>query len=156
VILGRTLARPLWPLLLAALALPAHADEAAEIRARLSGWATAFNARDAAAACDLFAPELRYTVPGVTEGTRETMCGNLAKAFLRTDLTLRYADPEILGIEASGDLAAVRLRWTLSSSLHGLPPETTVEEGLDVFRRQPDGDWRIVRFLAFSPASDAP
>lgn len=142
--------------LLAALALPARADDAAAIRARLTGWAAAFNARDAAGACDLFAPELRYTVPGVTEGSRETMCDNLARAFLRTDLTLRYADPEILDIAMSGDLAAVRLRWTLSSSAQGQPPETTVEEGLDVFRRQPDGHWRIVRFLAFSPAPGAP
>lgn len=139
---------------LLALALPASADEATDaiaIRQQLGDWAAAFNAGDAAAVCDLFAPDLRYSVGGIVDGSRETMCGNLAKAFLRTDLELRYGPPVIHDILVSGDLAAVRLRWTLSSSVHGLPPETTVEEGLDVFRRQPDGRWSIARFVAFTP-----
>ena len=40
----------------------------------------------------------------------------------------------------------VRLQWTLTISPGG---ETSTESGLDVFRKEPDGVWRIIRFMAF-------
>ena len=130
-----------------ALASPAGADDAAAIRDRLEAWRLAFNARDADGACDLFAPDLAYSVPGLAAGTRETMCTNLARAMMRTDFILRYDPPEIHEILLAGDLAVVRLRWTLSTeTLAGL--RVSQEEGLDVFRRQPDGRWSIARFIA--------
>ena len=152
--------RRLLPLAPAALLLvaplladPARADPAgdeAAIRARLADWATAFNARDAAGACDLFAPDLRYSLPDLAEGTRETLCGNLARVLARPDPILAYAPPRIHEVILAGDLAVVRLTWTLMTEAAG-GRETAVEEGLDVFRRQPDGRWSIARFLAFTP-----
>lgn len=136
---------------------PAVADPAgdeAAIRQRLATWAAAFNARDAAAACDLFAPDLRYAVPGRARGTRATMCGNLAKALARDDLRLRYDPPDVEEVIVSGDLAVVRLTWTLTAEANGTT-ETTTEQGMDVFRRQPDGRWSIARFIAFDAGNDA-
>ena len=134
-----------------ALASPAGADDAAAIRDRLEAWRLAFNERDADGACDLFAPDLAYSVPGLPAGTRETMCANLARAMMRTDFILRYDPPEIHEILLDGDLAVVRLRWTLSTqTLAGL--RVSQEEGLDVFRRQPDGRWSIARFIAVDAA----
>ena len=46
----------------------AAADEAA-IRGRFAAWVEAFNARDAAGACDLFAPDLAYAVPDIPHGS---------------------------------------------------------------------------------------
>lgn len=139
--------------LAATLAAPVSADAEADadaIRARLAAWAEAFNARDAEAACDLFAPDLRYALPEVAEGTHATMCGNLRRVMLRTDNILRYDPPAIHEILVSGDLAVVRLTWTLH--LRTLAGERTMrEEGMDVFRRQPDGRWSIARFVAFTP-----
>lgn len=126
------------------------ADEAA-IRQRLAAWADAFNNRDAAAACDLFAPDLAYTVPGVLEGTRETMCANLARMLGRSDIALAYAPPAIHEIVVAGDVAVVRLDWTLTSRVGG-EAETSSEAGIDIFRRQPDGRWSIARFIAFDTA----
>jgi steroid delta-isomerase len=131
----------------AAAADPA-ADEAA-IRARLEAWAAAFNARDAAGVCDLFAPDLVYSVPEIVDGTRDTMCGNLAAVLARPDIGLHYDPPEIREVIVEGDLAVVRLAWTLESTVNGVQ-ETNVEAGLHVFRRQPDGRWSIARFLAFT------
>lgn len=125
----------------------AAGDEAA-IRQRLADWTAAFNARDADAACDLFAPELAYDLPGLRDGTHATMCGNLAKVLARDDLSLRYEPPQIHQVLLSGDLGVVRLTWTLvTTSADGV--ETSSDEGIDVFRRQPDGRWSIVRYLAF-------
>lgn len=131
----------------------AHVDPAgdeAAIRARLADWAAAFNARDAAGACDLFAPDLRYSLPDLAEGTRETLCANLARVLARPDPVLAYAPPRIREVILAGDVAVVRLTWTLTTKAAG-GRETALEEGLDVFRRQPDGRWSIARFLAFTP-----
>lgn len=140
-------------LLLAAPALAGPAGDEAAIRARLTGWAVAFNARDAAGACDLFAPDLAYALPDLPHGDRAGMCGNLARALARDDLRLAYAPPEIHEVIVSGDLAVVRLTWRLTAEANG-ETATTAEEGMDIFRRQPDGRWSIARFIAFTPAPD--
>jgi uncharacterized protein (TIGR02246 family) len=130
----------------------ATADEAA-IRERLAGWMAAFNAGDAAGACDLFAPDLVYAVPGVAEGSHERMCGNLARMLGKPGLRLHYDPPAIHEVMLDGDIAVVRLSWTLTVEADGAV-ETSVEDGLDVFRRQPDGRWSIARFVALTRAPD--
>ena len=52
----------------------------------------------------------------------------------------------------SGDIAVVRLKWTLTAEAKG-KKDTTTEEGIDIFRRQPDGRWSIA---ASSPSRQAP
>jgi steroid delta-isomerase len=134
-------------LVAAGSALADAAADAAAIRGRLAGWAEAFNARDAAGACDLFAADLVYSVPGIVEGSRERMCDNFARMFARTDFIMRYAPPEIHEVIVEGDIAVVRLTWTLTIQTLA-ERRTSVEDGLDVFRRQPDGRWSIARFVA--------
>lgn len=131
----------------AARADPA-ADEAA-IRQRLERWTAAFNAKDAAGSCDLFAPDLVYSIQDVVNGTYQTMCGNLGRILARSDIRLHYAVPAIQEIIVAGDLAIVRLTWTLTVQ-RGDATDTTTEEGMDMFRRQPDGRWSIARYIAFT------
>jgi steroid delta-isomerase len=135
-----------------AMAMAVHADPAgdeAEIRQRFQRWTADFNAKDAAGVCDLFAPDLVYSIPGVVQGTRETLCANLATMLARSDITLRYDNPDIHDIIVMGDVAVVRLTWTLTTEVNGVKDRTT-EEGMDIFRRQPDGRWSIARFVAFT------
>ena len=122
--------------------------DAAAIRARLEQWRQAFNARDAAGACDLFAPDLAYSVPGVLQGDHARMCGNIRTQFAKPGLRLSYGAPEIHEISVTGSIGVVRLRWTLTTEVDGRRTVTT-EEGLDIFTRQPDGRWSISRFMAF-------
>ena len=57
---------------------------------------------------------------------------------------------DIKEIIVSGDMAIVRLVWTSRVSQEGSSQVTeTKEPGLDVFRRQPDGKWRIARYMAY-------
>ncbi|RBP02698.1 steroid delta-isomerase [Roseiarcus fermentans] len=128
-----------------------EADKAA-IAARLETWAAAFNAHDAAAACDIFAPDLVATVRGAPERGRDAVCAGIASALADRTRTLRYV-PDIREILVSGDLAVVRLAWSLTVA-RGPVPALQKEPGLDVFRRGPDGRWRIIRFLAYSNAPD--
>lgn len=155
------LRRRLATLVIAALALAAAApacadplaDEAA-IRQRLQRWTNDFNVRNLAGVCDLFAPDLRYSIPEVPHGTYEVMCSSLTKVLGRSDIRLQYAMPDIHEIVVSGDLAVVRLTWTLTTELAG-KRDTTTEEGMDIFRRQPDGRWSIARFVAFTTRPNA-
>jgi hypothetical protein len=82
----------------ALVAAPSHADPEAEkaaIMLRLQHGTAAFNARDSAGVCDLFAPDLAYSIPDMVRGTRETMCTNLAKAFSRPGIRLHYDNPDV-------------------------------------------------------------
>jgi steroid delta-isomerase len=139
---------------LTAAAAAAHADSAADeaaIMQRLQRWTADFNAKDSAGVCDLFAPDLVYSMPEVVQGTRETMCANLAKMLARSDIQLHYGNPDVHEILVLGDVAVVRLTWTLTTQVNGAN-DTTTEEGMDIFRRQPDGKWSIARFIAVLPS----
>jgi ketosteroid isomerase-like protein len=135
-----------------AAATPACADETADkaaITMRLRGFSDAFNTRDEAGLCDIFAPDLIATMPPKLETSREAICGNISRLFGRRDLRLHYDYPEISEIIVSGDIAVVRIKWTLT--VHkGARHDTTPEGGIDVFRRQPDGRWSIARMATFT------
>jgi hypothetical protein len=53
------------------------ASDRAAITERLQRWTAAFNARDAAGICDLFAPDLVSTVPETPDGNRDALCTRL-------------------------------------------------------------------------------
>ncbi|MGO9421744.1 YybH family protein [Roseiarcus sp.] len=134
---------------------PARADPDADktaIAARLKAWADAFNARDAIEACDIFAPDLLSTMRGRADEGRDGVCRRIASALADRTRTIRYA-PDIQEILVSGDLAFVRLVWSVTVQ-RGPSPAASKESGLDVFRRGPDGRWSIIRFLAYSNALD--
>ena len=140
----------------AAEAMGADNSAAAEaaITDRLHRWTTAFNAQDLATVCGLFAPDLSYTVDDILNGSRDGLCAGIRAALARHDLKLHYDEPTIHEILVSGDLAVVRLTWTLTTEKTGVRDVTT-EEGMDVFRRAPDGLWWIARYIAFSRRPNA-
>jgi ketosteroid isomerase-like protein len=139
--------------LFSAAAEAAGADDASAAKAaiveRLHRWTAAFNARDLAAVCGLFAPDLSYTVDDTLNGSRDRLCANMATALSKPGVELRYDEPSIHEILVSGDLAVVRLTWTLTAEKNG-SRDVNTEEGMDVFRLAPDGVWSILRFIAFS------
>jgi ketosteroid isomerase-like protein len=140
-----------------ALAQSGGETQAAAIRAALLNWAAAFNAGNAERACGLFAADLRYDYRGTPERRRADMCGFLHRSL--SDKTRRFHySPEIKEIIVSGGLAVVRIEWTLtvtpvdSAGKRLGKSDVSKEFGLDVFQKQPDGLWKITRFLAY----DAP
>lgn len=122
----------------------ARADEAA-IRARLDGWTRAFNAGDKAAACELFSRSLVSDYRGQGEADYATRCALIGKAIDDPQRRFRYA-ADIKEIIVAGDLAVVRLTWTLTVTPGDI---RSVEPGMDVFSREDDGVWRIVRYIAY-------
>jgi ketosteroid isomerase-like protein len=131
-----------------AAAQTADRDEAA-IRDALVKWTADFNARNDARICDLFAPELVYDYRGFPERNHSDLCGLLRRSLADRTRQFTYM-LDIKEIIVSGDLAVVRLVWTLRTTLPGAStPVESKEPGLDVFRRQPDGGWKIIRYIAY-------
>lgn len=138
-------------LLAVASPAPARADAAADeaaIRAALDGWARDFNDRRTDKVCDLFAPELRFDYRGAPERGHAEICAQLKRA-LADDSRRMTNSAEIREVIVDGDLAVVRLIWTETVARAGKPDAVDRQTGLDVFRRQPDGSWKIVRFIAY-------
>jgi steroid delta-isomerase len=138
------------PLLLSLPLLAAAAAPAPEgaIRAALEQWRDDFNAGRADAACGLFAPDLIADFQGGPTRDFQSLCDLLHRSL--ADPARRYHyELDLQEILVSGEQAAVRLIWILDLTPTGQPPERSRDQGLDIFRRQPDGAWRIVRFIGY-------
>jgi ketosteroid isomerase-like protein len=120
-----------------------------QIRIALEKFKLDFNAGDASQVCVLFAPDLISDFRGEPEDTYNSLCANMQMALNDPAKTYHY-DLEIKEILVSGDLAVVRLVWTLKvHPKSGGTDATTREPGMDIFRRQPDGTWKISRYMAY-------
>jgi steroid delta-isomerase len=129
------------------------AADAAAIQDRLERWADDFNAGRAEAVCDLFARDLVATYQGQPDRGFDAVCRTLQDSLRGRPFRFAYA-LDLQEVMVSGDLAVVRLVWTLEVRRpDGVLVERQEEPGLDVFRREPDGAWRIARYLAFSRRS---
>ena len=147
--------RALWLIVFAGLiafAAPAAAQPQsgdAEVRAALKQWMADFNAGRADKICDIFAPSLRADVDGFPERTFEVQCKVLHTVLADPEHSLSYA-LDIKEILADGDMAAVRLVWTLTSKKKSSgETKVTEEQGLDIFGRSSEGRWQIIRFMSF-------
>jgi ketosteroid isomerase-like protein len=130
---------------LMALAAPAAAGDVDDIRNRLEQWTDAFNAGEKDGICDLFSKRAIADFRGQPERHYDEICALLHDSLDDPARNFHYG-LEIHEIIVEGDLAVVRLTWTLFISPLNV---TTVEQGMDVFRHEADGKWRIIRYLAY-------
>jgi hypothetical protein len=62
-----------------------------------------------------------------------------------------YWDLPNPGTRGYDDIAAVRLIWTVDSSQTGSDATVwSVEPGMDIFKRQNDGTWKIIPYPAYT------
>jgi uncharacterized protein (TIGR02246 family) len=119
-----------------------------EIADALTQWTAAFNAGDAEKTCALFSRELRADYRGQPERGYNGQCDILKRSL--SDKTRRYSYAlAIKEILVWNDVAVVRLTWTLTITPKDGNTITSTEPGLDVFRKEADGRWRIVRYMAY-------
>lgn len=118
------------------------------IRDALASWTSAFNQGRPEEVCGLFAPELRYDYRGFHERDFDDICARLKRSLADTSRKYTYG-LDIKEVLVSGDLAVVRLSWHLTVTEAGGKKMRTVEPGMDVFARQPNGSWKIIRYLSY-------
>lgn len=120
-----------------------------EIRVALTQWMDDFNARRADKVCDLFAPDLIADYRGLPERGYDRQCDILKGSLADRSRSFSYA-LTIKEIQVWGDIAMARVTWTLTIRQTDNRKETkVVEPGLDIFRRQSDGRWQIIRYIAY-------
>ena len=130
---------------------PHPAQDQAAIEAALKQWPNDFNAEHLADVCGLFADDVVLIYPGAPDRNRDEFCGQMRTLFDDPSKQFSYAAPDIGEVLVDGDLATVRLIWTLTvRDTSGNVLETVEENGLDVFRRQADGSWKIHVSHAFT------
>jgi uncharacterized protein (TIGR02246 family) len=119
-----------------------------EITDALTQWTADFNAGDAEKTCALFSRALRADYRGQPERGYDGQCDILKRSL--SDQTRRYSYAlAIKEIQVWNDVAVVRLTWTLTITPKDGQTTTATEPGLDVFRKEADGRWRIVRYMAY-------
>lgn len=124
--------------------LCATEDSRGEIVNRLNQWSEDFNAKKSEAVCGLFAPDLVASYQGTPDIDYEEMCQKLTKILKQTETAYHYDKPQIEEILIKDDLAVVRLIWTLTlTDKDHTVIDRIQEKGLDVFRRQKGGIWKI-------------
>jgi uncharacterized protein (TIGR02246 family) len=153
VLAARLLALVRSGLLSLALASPAAAQgespAQAAIRAALTQWMADFNAGNADKVCALFAPDLVAQYRGQPERDYQGLCDLLKRSLNDRSKTYAYS-LAIKEIIVAGDLAVVRLTWTLKvKPKDGTGEISSDEPGMDIFRRQGDGSWKISRYIAY-------
>jgi ketosteroid isomerase-like protein len=142
-----------WAIALLACFVPAATaagDDRAVIRAELDAWTQAYNARQRDSICGIFSKELRYKFGEVPDRGYNDVCialrGLLADKTIRSHYTL-----DLREILVYGDIAVVRLIWILDESKAGSNHTVrSLEPGMDIFQRQKDGSWKIIRYLAYT------
>jgi ketosteroid isomerase-like protein len=121
-----------------------------EIRTALQSWTAAFNAGDVRHVCDLFSRDLIAQYQGQPERDYQLQCDLLTNSLKDKKKSYRYS-PHIQEILVAGDLAVVRLVWTLeSASEDGRQRQIIEEPGIDIFRKQVGGRWKISRYIAYA------
>jgi ketosteroid isomerase-like protein len=141
-------------IVLLAWSIPALAagqeDGAAVIRAELGAWTQAFNARQADKICGIFSEDLRYKFGEVPDRGYSDVCSALRRSLGDATHRSHYA-LDLREILVYGDIAVVRLIWTLDESKEGSSVTVrSLEPGMDIFQHQKDGSWKIIRYLAYT------
>ena len=123
-------------------------DAAADVKSALTQWMADFNAGKTERVCDLFATDVRADFRGYPTRDHQAVCDILIQSLMNKTRAFSYA-LDIKEIVVFGDVAVVRLVWTLTIKEKGGGEIKSVEPGMDVFQRQADGSWRIVRYMAY-------
>ena len=134
--------------------VPQHdlASDRAAIAAALRQWPHDFNAENLPEVCGLFADDVILIAPNSRDRDHWAFCDQMKTLFADRAKRYSYAEPQINEVLVDGDLAAVRLIWTLTiTDASGQVLETSKEDGVDVFQRQSDGSWKIHISHAFPP-----
>jgi ketosteroid isomerase-like protein len=116
------------------------------IRTSLSQWVAAANRQDWQAAAKIWAPDLIGWYPGQPDDTYGKEMAQAAHPRPGRKPT-RY-EVTVEEVLVSRYLAVVRDRWRFTTSPG--TPDSTVDtvRSFEVWRRQPDGVWKIARWIS--------
>jgi uncharacterized protein (TIGR02246 family) len=111
-------------------------------------WTKAFNSKDLSASMSLFSKEIAADYRGVPRKNFDVIRDGFKKTFAQKNRQCQYQF-KVHEVYRSGKFAAVRITWYLRISEAGKPDSISQDEGMDVFKQEADGNWRIVNYIAY-------
>jgi ketosteroid isomerase-like protein len=122
------------------------ASDEARIRKRLAQWVEQTRAGDRVAAAEIWAPDLVGWYPGQPDDSyaREQ---ESARRPQPTGAPRSIPAVTLVEVVVSGDLAVLRDIWDMSQ-VAGTDTTRQSLRSYEVWRRQPDGAWRIARWIS--------
>lgn len=116
----------------------------------LQKWARDFNSKNVQEVCDLFAPDLISSFPGIPDENYEQNCKSLTSVLADEDKIYFYEAPHIQKVIVDCDVGIVKLIWRLKvSDKNNQKTEIITARSLDVFKRQQDGRWKLSISFAY-------
>ena len=123
----------------------------AQIRKALARWVEAANRQDWKAALAVWAPDLIGWYPGQPDITYRREVENAAHPAARTTIYQVTVNEVIV----SGSLAVVRDTWTFTPTVASGDSRAMTVRSYEVWRRQPDLAWKIIRWISAPEPADA-
>lgn len=135
-------------------AFSVESDVKQEIVHLLHKWPQDFNEKNIRGVCGLFANDLVASYSGSKDRNYEEMCRNFLNVLTDSEKIYHYEAPKIEQILVGDNIVAVRLVWTLKvTNKNKSDVDVIKEKGLDIFKRQSDGSWKIAISYAY-PITD--
>ena len=117
------------------------------MRAEFARWTAAYKNHDLPGTMQIFAPEVRFAFQGGPDtGYAELERGYAAE--FKAPATAEWVGT-IDEVQCSGDLAAEFSTWKLVAHQNGTDRILAHNRGMDLLRRNAQGQWRIVRSLNY-------
>lgn len=137
---------------------PARDQEA--VRAAVMASAAAANARDPRAIMALFARDLVLSYPGIPDQDYASLEQSFTEMMALPPGVNVTTVPNIEEILVVGDMAAVRMTWTTTTTVaatDSTPARASTRRMRDfaVWRREPDGSWKFARGMHFRMPDEA-
>lgn len=128
----------------------AHSDarDVAMFHTLFTHWTDAFNRKDLAQSCALFAKNVVADYRGYPERNYSSICDGFKKIFREANYRYHYRF-KLHSVYRSENLAAVRITWYLSLYENGKKISESQDEGMDVFEKNKLGKWQIINYLSY-------
>jgi ketosteroid isomerase-like protein len=122
------------------------ATAASTIRAALADWVAAANRNDWKAAARVWAPDLVGWYPGQPDDTYTREMERLAHS--KPARTRTHYAVDVIEVMVSGPMAVVRDIWRFTSFPSPGDSTVAIVRSYEVWRRQPDNQWKIARWIS--------
>jgi ketosteroid isomerase-like protein len=116
------------------------------IRKALADWVAAANRGDWKTAAQVWAPDLIGWYPGQPDDTYQLEMARLANP--KPGAARTHYDVNVVEVMVSGRLAVVRDIWRFTTPAGSSDSTVTIVRGYEVWRRQPDQQWKISRWIS--------
>lgn len=144
----------LLPIFLLAFALTLRAQQPSgsdcgELRSTFEKWVAAYSRHDLPGTISIFADDVNFSFQGQPDATKADLEKSYREEFARQNQLSRWV-PKFEEFQCSGDLGFVRSTWRLEIKRGNDDWQVKVQNrSIDILRRTPSGEWKIIRSLNY-------